>query len=472
MARSRIISILVSAVVLTFVAMVVVRGIAAFEQRSFEAGKALLVAGVEHAELELQGGGAQLPDIASIFAEDAEVGTQVRALGQLMGRAPPGSAAANRLKASISRTSKKLNERLTAMRSEEMPQLQERFDALTIVAADGEVLVSDSAYFQIGSRLAGAPDPVEEESDTPVSDLDTQSLFAAAVDGKSAKATLIVGKEKETNVLWVGAAPIRYKGKLYGITILEEKLKSLPQPSGVSAMLLINDEVRMGQPPANYNPAFLKGAGEPFLLLEKEAPSLVPVLGELPIQPMFVGGSRAGIWANAFDVPGASNAVGYVLTDVTPLFSELGGFQVMTVLLMVVAWLVHLAMIVLSGRSLMSGVEQISDFLGRVHQGTASESRLNERKLPGGLHRLVRLVNKTVERSGASVAPIAGAPSIDDVFKAQGGKSDELAFEGIGNSGSVGVDSTLDIPLPEPADDLEAVDVFDPFNATGEFPVP
>lgn len=462
MARSRIISILVSAVVLTFVALVVVRGISAFEERAFEASRALLVAGAEHAELELQSGGTQLPRVASIFAADTEVGTQVRALSLLMAKAPPGSAAATRLKASISRVSKKLNERLTAMRSEELPELQSDFDALTVTGAEGEVLVTDSSYFRIGQQLRV---PRAGEKNAPA----TESLFAAAEQGQSTRATLIVGKGGEKSVVWVGAAPIVYKNTLYGMVLLEEKLKALPQPSGVSAMLLIDGEVRMGQAPDGFDPALLQDRGTPFLLRAKEAASLVPLVGEVPVSPLFVGSRGAGIWANAFEVPGAAGATGYVLTDVTPLFSELGGFQVMTLLLMAVAWLVHVTMIVLTGRGLLAGIEQMSDFLGRLHQGNASETRLNERRFPGGLQRLVRLVNKTVERGAGSVAPIAGAPSIDDVFKAQTGKSDDLAFEGIGNSGSIGVDGALESPLPEPAEEeLDSVEDFDPFNATGE----
>ncbi len=471
MARSRIISVLVSAVVLTFVALVVVRGISAFEERAFEASRALLVAGVEHAELELEGGGAQLPGTASIFAADTEVGTQVRALSQLMAKAPPGSAAAARLKASISRVSKKLNERLTAIRSEELPELQSDFDALSIMSAEGEVLVSDSSHFRIGARLLGGE---SNDEDAPATGARaplpaTEPLFEAAREGKSTRSTLIVGKEGERSVVWLGAAPVVFKNKLYGVVLLEEKLKSLPQPSGVSAMLLIDGEVRMGQPPDGYNPALLQDLDEPFLLRAKPAPSLVPLVGEVPVSPLFVGQRGAGIWANAFEVPGAAGATGYVLTDVTPLFSELGGFQVMTLFLMGIAWLVHVTLIMLAGRGLLAGIETISDFLGKIHQGNAAETRLNERRFPGGLHRLVRLVNKTVERGAGGVAPIAGAPSIDEVFKAQSSKSDELAFEGIGNSGTIGVEGALDSPLPEPAEEeLESVEDFDPFNATGE----
>lgn len=482
MARSRIISILVSGVVFAFLALVIARGMSAFEERAFSAGRALLVAGAEHAELELRGGGRDLPEIAGDFASDTDLAAQVKSLGQLMARAPAGSPLATRLKPKMSQLAKKLNERITEIRTEERKDEPSAFDAITVTDAAGTVLVTDSPNFRTGMVLKQVDSEEEdakpsegEEAASPSSPTEvpaTDALVRAAEAGPTAT-TLIVGTAEKRDVLWTGAAPIQVRNKFYGTVLVERRMKSLPQPSGVNAMLVIDGQVQMGQAPAGYTPGGQPEA-EPFLLVRKNAPSLVPVLGSVPIAPMFTSERGVGVWAMAFSVsPDTPNAVGFVLTDVTPLFSDLGGFQLMTFLLALIAWLVHVTMIVTSGRQVMAGIAYITDFLGRVHQGTAAESRINERKMPSGLHRLVRLINKTLERSGSNVAPIAGAPSIDEVLSAQNTPgTDEIDFTAIDNSGNLS-DRTEEAESPaEPAhDDLSAVDDFDPFNATGEIQI-
>ncbi|MEO1483840.1 MAG: MXAN_5187 C-terminal domain-containing protein [Myxococcota bacterium] len=463
-----------SGVVFAFLALVVARGISAFEERAFSAGRALLVAGAEHAELELRGGGRDLPTVASRFAADGDIAAQVRSLGQLMSRAPAGSAIATRLKPRMSQLAKKLNERITEMRTAPAPDSPAPFDAITVTDASGTVLVTDSPNFRTGMSLK-RPEASEEgeeiaPSATPAPAVlaGTDALLRGAESGP-VSATLIVGKEQKRDVLWTGAAPVSVRNKFYGIVVVERRLKALPQPSGVNAMLVIDDQVQMGRAPDGYTPG-APTEKEPFLLVRKTASSLVPVLGDVPIAPMFTSERGVGVWAMAFSVsPETPNAVGFVLTDVTPLFSDLGGFQLMTCLLALIAWLVHVTMIVTSGRQVMGGLSYISDFLGKLHQGTATESRINERKIPSSLHRLARLINKTLERSGTHVAPIAGAPSLDEVLKAQDTpNTDEIDFTAIDNSGNLGETEEA----AEPAhDDLSAVDDFDPFNATGEIQV-
>lgn len=467
MARFRIIAVVVSAVVFTFFALVVVRGISAFEERAFVAGRSLLIAGAEHAELELSHGGEQLPEIARSFALDDDVIASTRALGLLLSRSPPGASSPARVKTSIGRLSKRLNERLTAIRSER-PELEEHFDSLSVLDGSRTILVTDSAFFRTGMTL-GDPSPEEpaddaDSTETDESPLSIDALLQQAEAEGQARTTMLVERGERREVVWVGAAVITTRDRINGYVLAEQKLLSLPQSRGVSAMLVIDGEVHIGQAPDGYDPKLGAGSKEPFLLSARPVNSLVPGIGDVPVQPFFVGDRGVGIWAKTFAIPGLPRATGYVLTDVTPLFAELGGFQVMTLALAVIAWLVHVTMIALAGRRLIWGIERVSDFLGKVHQGVADENRLAERKLPHNLHRLARLINKGLERPVGPVAPIAGAPSLDEILKAQNAASDDSTSSE--HQTAMGIEDALEVPPMAVPDDLASIDDFDPFNAT------
>lgn len=464
MARFRIIAVVVSAVVFTFFALVVVRGISAFEERAFAAGRSLLIAGAEHAELELSHGGDQLPEIARSFALDDDVIASTRALGSLLSRSPPGVSSPSRVKTSIGRLSKRLNERLTAIRGERS-ELEEHFDSLSVLDDNRTILVTDSAFFRTGMTLGDAsPEGDPDRIDTDDSPLSIDALLQRAAAEGQARTTMLVERGERREVLWVGAAVITTRDRINGYVLAEQKLLSLPQSRGVSAMLVIDGQVHIGQAPDGYDPRVGAGITEPFLLSARPVNSLVPGIGDVPVQPLFVGDRGVGIWAKTFAIPGLPRATGYVLTDVTPLFAELGGFQVMTLALAVIAWLVHVTMIALAGRRLIWGIERVSDFLGKVHQGVADENRLAERKLPRSLHRLARLVNKGLERPVGPVAPIAGAPSLDEILKAQNAASDDSASSE--KQKTMGIEDALEVPPSAVPDDLASIDDFDPFNAT------
>jgi hypothetical protein len=105
--------------------------------------------------------------------------------------------------------------------------------------------------------------------------------------------------------------------------------------------------------------------------------------------------------------------VGYVYTDLTPAYAELGGLQLMTVLLAVVVFLIHMLLIITNGLGVARGIAHISDFIGKQQQGKGDGSRLSERNLPSSLHRLARLVNVLLERASP---PSTRNTSLDDVI--------------------------------------------------------
>jgi len=168
-----------------------------------------------------------------------------------------------------------------------------------------------------------------------------------------------------------------------------------------------------------------------------------------------------GIWARSFNALGGETR-GFVAVDLTSFFAELSALQLLVITLMAGLWLVHAVLLVTSGLRLHRGVERVADFLGQLQQGAAGARQLNERALPRELGRLVILLNKALERSGAGAASAAlpHAPSLDDVIQAQAVNATpdvgELHFEGITNAGSLGLSTPAAVeesdgfePMPE-----------------------
>ncbi len=275
-------------------------------------------------------------------------------------------------------------------------------------ASDGSEPSADGRETSAQVRTAapmGAPMPTMDDTQT--------EAVRGALAGGLAQAALVV----DGNITHIGAAPIMFKGKLAGAIVVERRLRSLPKPTGVDPVLSLDGQVRMGRAPEGAS-VDSNATESAFLLAPRHVRSAVPGLGSVGFGPLFVAPGSVGVWARRFEVPRVPSAVGYVYTDVTPAFAELGGLQLLTLLLAVVTFAIHALLIATSGLGMARGIAAMSDFLGKQQQGLGDGSRLSERNLPAGLHRLARLVNKSLERGSGSTSSIVSArnASLDDVI--------------------------------------------------------
>lgn len=275
-------------------------------------------------------------------------------------------------------------------------------------SADGREPNADGRQPSGDSRVATGPAAPLPTMD----DAQTETVRSAVATGPALGALVIDGV-----VTHIGAAPISFKGKLAGIVVVERRLRMLPKPTGVDPVLALDGQVRMGRPPEGAS--IDSNAGDnAFLLAPREVRSMVPSFGSVGVGPLFVQPGSVGVWARRFEVARVPGAIGYVYTDVTPAFAELGGLQLMTVGLAAIVFLIHALLIATNGLGLARGVAHISDFMSKQQQGLGDGSRLAERNLPAGLHRLARLVNKSLERGTGATPSIVSArnASLDDVI--------------------------------------------------------
>lgn len=435
MARQKLVALVISAVCLAFFAIVTVKGMAARERRSFEASRALLEAGAQLVTSELASAGHDLPETAEHMAVDLELGTQLHLLSQQMTNLAAMPRPGERMKQLVLAQTTKVNDHLSTLRGD-LARGHE-VDSVALLDEQGLVLLSDSQVLPIGNRvrLPGAtpppapapapapPPPTEEGAEAApappapaaaptMDDAQTETVRAAAAGAPALGALVLDGA-----IIHVGAAPIYVKAKLAGIIVVERRLRTLPKPTGVDPVLSLDGQVRMGRPPEGASVD--SNAGEAaFLLAAREVKSFVPGIGSVGVGPLFVAPGTVGVWARRFEVARVPQAVGYVYTDVTPAFAELGGLQVMTVILAAVAFLIHAALIATTGIGMSRGVNAMADFLSKQQQGLGDGTRLSERTLPAGLHRLARLVNKSLDKGASGSASIVSArnASLDDVI--------------------------------------------------------
>jgi hypothetical protein len=519
MARTKLVSLVISAVCLAVFAMVVVKGMAARERRSLEITKALLDAGAEQMASQLAVVSDDLPSVAAHMSADADLGTQLTLLSKQIAMLAAMPRAGDRMKQMVVQQTTKVNDRLSSLRTE-LPRGSE-VDAVALLDEQGLVLLSDSPTFVIGNRVrvpqleaqtgttavqsaqkrdsvetiggntlkvhgpeteeraeeavpepqhrppatrpgADIPDdyqdadaktvtpaPVVDTLKPPppptMDDVQTEAVRSAIAVGAS-KGAIVVDKQ----IVHLGAAPIAVKGKLAGVILVERRLRSLPSPSSVEAVMQIDGVTRFGRPPDDAPEAIRSApAHEPFFLVPREVRSQVPGIGELGFAPKFVPEDTIGIWARRFSVASVPQAVGYVFTDVSPAFADLGGLQVLTILLAATVFVVHAALISTTGLQLLRGIGRISDFMSQKHEGVGDGSRLLERDFPVALHRLARLVNKSIEKATTTQINSGRKARLDDVIALQDTGADvpdvrDLEFMGIGDRGP-GLDADGDV---------------------------
>jgi hypothetical protein len=447
----RLISILVSTLLLAGLGVLILKGVTPLDSRAVMATHELVKAGAARIELELQQQGRDLATLAERFAAEQGFATDLKALTAVLALSPASGKVPDRLKSRIDSLNAKLQEQVAVLKEE-----KQHLTAVTVVDENGLVLVTDSTVFKIGDRLAvpkeeagdgtavdggggeGTDQEAAKTAPKPKAAAGKGGFVLTALDDEVQQVTMIDGG----NVKWVGAAPIKLRGTIVGAVVMEQSLHNLPHAAGTEAMLIIGDTVVVGKPPKGFDVAAVKDSDQSYVLIQRNAPALVPGLGELPFGPMFVDRAAIGVWVQRFPIPGAATAKGLAFADVAPLYGELAGFQALVVLLLFGVWLGHVIILLLAGAALHRGIDRIADFLGRLNRGTGEERQLSEKGVPKPLVRLVVLLNKTLERTagGAPVAPIAKAPSLDDVLRAHAREASDgadLEFRGITGSGSI-----------------------------------
>lgn len=447
---TRLISLSLSTVLLASLGALAIQGAAVDEGRALEAARGLLASGARHVAEDFSRRTANVPQLADRLASSEGLAQDLRALNNAIGMIPDSGRVSERLRQRIESVRGRIEESGAAFR-ETAPGLQ----AVTFVSADGIVLATDSKIFSIGDSVVAdedvEADPGEADDGDEASDgeadgesADEPKAAAAkfritALDGTPQVATLV----DKDGVRVLAATAIQLKTKVLGAVIVEVAVAELAQPEGVSAVLLFDGEPVLGTATVGLDPSAIRDEAGAYLMTAVEPHAAVPVLGDVGLSPMFVDAGSAGVWAQNFSIDGATASKGIVVLDVSSTYAAIAGAQVTILIFVILVWLVHAVMIMLSGRRLRSGINRVSDHLGQALQGQTPAAPLDEHGFPSALVNLVRLVNQSAG-SGGDLDSLPKSPSVDEVIGVQhvdeGQAVADFEFKGISDSGSIGVD--------------------------------
>ncbi|MFC1611225.1 MXAN_5187 C-terminal domain-containing protein [Myxococcota bacterium] len=458
---TRVIYLFVSTALLVGLGLMVVNGIATYDSTAVTTTQKLVRAGAVHAEKGLVNESRSMTGVVGRLVEERGLAADLRALTNAAKLLPPTGRIPDRIANRVAGSQDKLSERVGVWR-ERNPNI----DGYCFVSDVGVVLLSDTDHFRqektVPIQMAaeetdkGSEDPASPESEEgteqvgPSEEAKGTDLVLSMESNQVQTGTLIAkgnGDDEGKDLYWLTAAPIYQKTRLIGALIVESKVQSLPQTPGAEVTLVVDGEVVRGELPEGVDLEAAATAGDPLLVRRVTPPANVLGMAELGVGPMFVDAGHVGIWGSRFDVPGANSAFGLVVADVSPLYGELAGFQVTSLLLLAVVWLIHAMIILLGGWRLRAGANRIADFLGGLHKDSGQQ-RLEERTFPRELVRLVQLVNAAVGRTGqGNLKPLVEAPSLDAVLGAQDASlppEEALDFKAISGSGSLGVAEDAD----------------------------
>ncbi|MEE8410522.1 MAG: hypothetical protein V3T05_13025, partial [Myxococcota bacterium] len=466
---TRLISLFLSTVLLAGLGALAVQSVAGGEERALETARGLLASGARQVAADFSRRTAIVPALANRLAAADGLAQDLRALTNAIGMIPGSGRPSDRLRQRIDTVHSRVKERSAAFR-ETAPGLL----AVSFVGADGIVLVTDSKLFSVGDNVVDGgdaeatspPDRTEDAAEESTGDVGTSvgsvrtrdtiplspkpakmghvprhsagAFFITALDSLPQRATLI-GKD---GIRALAATAVKLKTKTIGAVIVEVAVEELSQPTGVAAVLLVDGALVLGTAKVGLDPSAVRDHVGAYLMTEAEPHAVIPLWGDIGVAPMFVDAGNAGVWAQNFSLEGAPASRGVVVLDVAPTYAGIAGKQVTILVVVILVWLVHAVMIMLSGRGLRAGITRVTEFLGNAQHGQPPQSPLDERGFPSALVRLVRLVNQSA-RGGAELGSLAKSPSDDVVAGGQDVDGSEAVadfeFQGIVDSGSIGV---------------------------------
>jgi hypothetical protein len=292
--KRRLILSFVSALALTVLAAVCLRGAASLEQRqALESATSLLGASSRAIEAELNLRGRTLAELSAKLAADPALPTELQTIGD------------------------RADHRISPMRG-----VRPDLDSTTLMNAEGVVVGTTAPHRHVGENLAAhraaAGDEIPGQSLPP----STPARLDAVLAGYPAR-----GVSFADGVIYHwGSAPIHANDKIVGAVLIERRLASLPPVPGCDAFLVVGGKVVLGTAREGWRKFLTGGSEGPFRL------------------------GDGSVWAQRFQVPGSAAPVGFVTVDLAPRFAELAGFKHTLVALVILAWLAHLAMLLWASR--------------------------------------------------------------------------------------------------------------------------
>ncbi len=296
-----------------------------------------------------------------------------------------------------------LSERLTRVK-----QNHPNIEKFTIVTPAGVILYSETESLPAGSGTINLSKLNEGESD--------ENKKPWAFVGKA-----LNGAPQIRTQTWLGnvyrhsATKLMLRNKVIAAIIMHEQLKNAPAITNINSFLLVGDNI-IGELPEKISLEALKPKDLALHLPSNiERPGL-PVISSIKLAPIFIDTQKLGLSVIEAALPGHPHMRAFIYDDSGDIVKKIIAYQWAIILLGLMLWLVASSLILNTGTKLLWGIEHISDFLGRVHQGMPDDKHLAVHELDPELNRLGRLANKLVERM-PKPGSVTAIKKLDEIIK-------------------------------------------------------
>ncbi|MBC7794679.1 MAG: hypothetical protein H7Z43_13325 [Clostridia bacterium] len=424
MARQKLLSFFFSAILIALVAVTTMRMVATHARTTLDERLPVLALAGQTVVSQFAAANDDLTTLANQIARDDGLASELRILDSLLVVLTASRAPGERLKKQVADQTTLVEQRLEAART------QAARDSTTVALLDdqGQVQVSDDPALPQGARFSALvpPPPTPPRVDvTDDDDLDTPApalarvappvLIADAFNdtlraGFDNKDAFVLRSDEET-LLHVAIAPIVARDKVAGVVILERPVPQAKPIPHIATATLLDGKVKSGAVPEGVD---FKGTGL------QQLPHIVsfplPVLGVVQMQPLFVDPQVVGIWAHRFDISGLPGMSGIAYADFASSFADVARMQVMIALLAAALAIGIGLIIAFTGFSVMRGMSGIADVIS-TNQQRGEQTRLQERAYPEALHRLVRLINKELEKGATAKSQTGRNAKIEEIIQ-------------------------------------------------------
>lgn len=421
MARQKLLALLASAIFIALFALAAMRMVAVHARTTLDERLPLLVLAGEAVAGQFNAANRDLSSIADDIARDASLANELRIFDSELSMLATTRSPSERLKKMVADQTTVVSQRLDAARA----AAAKNAVMLALLDDQGRVQVSDNAALPVGARYSALvpPPPVRVEA-TDDDDLDEPApapapppspvlvadafndVLRAAYDSKE----VFVVRHTTGAIVHVAGAPIIAKDKVVGVVVLERALPTAVAIPHVETVTLIDDEVKSGKLPQGFD---LKVSGPQ--VLPRRVSVALPVLGEAHVQPLFVDPASIGVWAQRFEIPALPGMSGVAYADMSAAFADVARIQVHIAAFAAALLVVFGVILVVTGMPIMRGLARMSDRIS-VAQQKGEQLRLQERDYPDALSRLVRLVNKELEKGATSKLQTGRNTKIEEVI--------------------------------------------------------
>ncbi|MDP7037931.1 MAG: MXAN_5187 C-terminal domain-containing protein [Myxococcota bacterium] len=281
-------------------------------------------------------------------------------------------------------------------------------DKVTIVNPQGVILYSETQSLPAGSGTINLSKLNQAEND--------ENKKPWAFVGKA-----LEGSSQIRTQTWLGqvyrhaALSLVLKKKTIAALILHEKLDILPELKNSQAFVVV-DQYVIGKIPPAVKLSDLKTTPLALHLPSQIEPPSFPLISFIKLTSFFINTHEMGLSIIEAPLPERPYMRAFIYNDSGDILKDIAAYQWAIILLGLMLWIVASSLILNTGTKLLWGVEHISDFLGRVHQGMPDDKHLAVHELDPELNRLGRLANKLVERM-PKPGSVTAIKKLEDIIK-------------------------------------------------------